>query len=583
MQDASSSVLPLYDITVAAVSDYYKYFKKELRILPETILFDVFITLFHQDRLCVLGMEFSDLAVFSRMLKVTNKRLELIKCFQALMKHGTGLAKELASGYEIKCNCTLQDNTDIMEKLSVIDVGIRLGSFLSDAGWFAESGKVLQCCKDLCLTLPDEINSWIKTLDCCHKLLHAEVVYSNFNSATLTKKLAEEIISKIKSSSGECICLAGIYTQFSLYSFYMSDYNEAYSWSIKSIRELGPNVCRRMTVEALSQASKACVVKRKFSKAVALVRQAVYLARESFGTNHPKYADTLLDYGFYLLNSDSMKDSVTVYGQALKLKTEIYGQLNLHVAVSHEDLAYALYVHEYSSGRFTAARQHAEDAINLMILLLPKEHLMLASAQRVKALILEEIALDYMSINSESQLKLLYEAENLHKNALRLALAAFGVDNVQTAKHYGNLGRLYQSMKRYEEAEQMHLKAIEIKEKLLGQDDYEVGLSVGHLASLYNYHMNEYRKAESLYFRSINISLKLFSDTYSGLEYDYRGLVHVYDSLEEFDNKEDYLDIIARWKRLREEQELKDTAPLSLPKAPSSLQEIQEMFSEPPV
>lgn len=52
----------------------------------------------------------------------------------------------------------------------------------------------------------------------------------------------------------------------------------------------------------------------------------------------------------------------------------------------------------------------------------------------------------------------------------------------------------------------MHLKAIEIKEKLLGQDDYEVGLSVGHLASLYNYHMKEYRKAESLYFRSINIS-----------------------------------------------------------------------------
>lgn len=52
----------------------------------------------------------------------------------------------------------------------------------------------------------------------------------------------------------------------------------------------------------------------------------------------------------------------------------------------------------------------------------------------------------------------------------------------------------------------MHLKAIDIKEKLLGKGDYEVGLSVGHLASLYNYHMNEYKKAEELYFRSINIS-----------------------------------------------------------------------------
>ena len=54
----------------------------------------------------------------------------------------------------------------------------------------------------------------------------------------------------------------------------------------------------------------------------------------------------------------------------------------------------------------------------------------------------------------------------------------------------------------------MHLKAIQIKEKILGPDDYEVGLSVGHLASLYNYHMEEYQKAEQLYYRSIKISKK---------------------------------------------------------------------------
>jgi len=52
----------------------------------------------------------------------------------------------------------------------------------------------------------------------------------------------------------------------------------------------------------------------------------------------------------------------------------------------------------------------------------------------------------------------------------------------------------------------MHLKAIHIKEHLLGENDYEVGLSVGHLASLYNYDLGEYRKAEALYLRSIEIS-----------------------------------------------------------------------------
>ena len=34
----------------------------------------------------------------------------------------------------------------------------------------------------------------------------------------------------------------------------------------------------------------------------------------------------------------------------------VFGSLNLHLAVAHEELAYALYVHEYSSGRFYLAR-----------------------------------------------------------------------------------------------------------------------------------------------------------------------------------------------------------------------------------
>ena len=36
------------------------------------------------------------------------------------------------------------------------------------------------------------------------------------------------------------------------------------------------------------------------------------------------------------------------------------------------------------------------------------------------------------------------EAEELHLFALKLATNSFGECNVQTAKHYGNLGRLYQ-------------------------------------------------------------------------------------------------------------------------------------------
>ena len=35
--------------------------------------------------------------------------------------------------------------------------------------------------------------------------------------------------------------------------------------------------------------------------------------RKHFGCDHPKYADTLIDYGYYLLNVDAIHLSVKVY------------------------------------------------------------------------------------------------------------------------------------------------------------------------------------------------------------------------------------------------------------------------------
>lgn len=69
----------------------------------------------------------------------------------------------------------------------------------------------------------------------------------------------------------------------------------------------------RITIEVLRACGKACVVKRRFTAAGVLVRQAVALARRSAGARHPRYAAALLDLGFYLLNIDSIVHSVAVY------------------------------------------------------------------------------------------------------------------------------------------------------------------------------------------------------------------------------------------------------------------------------
>lgn len=55
------------------------------------------------------------------------------------------------------------------------------------------------------------------------------------------------------------------------------------------------------------------------------------------------------------------------------MRKEIFGDLNLQVAVANEDLAYALYVHEYSSGHFDEARYSFLLArLNLCIILVLK-------------------------------------------------------------------------------------------------------------------------------------------------------------------------------------------------------------------
>ncbi len=249
--------------------------------------------------------------------------------------------------------------------------------------------------------------------------------------------------------------------------------------------------------------------------------------------------------------------------------------------MSHEELAYSTYVYQYNTGRFEKARRHAEKALNIMTKLLPSNHLLLASSQRVLALILEEIAIDHT--DKKKSHDMLVRAEELHLSAVNLAISAFGEKNVQTAKHYGNLGRLYQTMEKFELAEKMHLNAINIKESLLGKDDYEVALSIGHLASLYNYDLEQFEKAETLYLRSIEIGVKLFGPSYTGLEYDYRGLIRVYQETQDWNKVFEYTYKLRDWKDLRRAREgdsSQETSILSSQQSPKPIfKVIQSVIS----
>lgn len=576
----------LYNQCLQVVGENFVCFnRKDIKRLPGHALFDVYYVLYKKKKMLILSGELSNLEIMARLMKEISKRRDLLKMFQAVMEHKRTIASDLVQSFRdhkrapvsaasnLARSFTLTNHLQLDE--NVIMLGLRLGNFLEEAGWYLESEGVLRSCRNICRE-NNLVN--VLSLECHCRVLHVQSCFYLIQQASESYQLCVELAQKLESQ-GDAINYAALYTVYSTYFYCNSDYDKAYEWSVKALGKIHDHLPPIVIIDTLCQASKTHVLKRQLEKAELLILQAVYRSRELCNhLYHSKFMNSLLDYAFYLLNSDCVTRSVTVYQMAMKMKQVIFGQENLQVAIAEDELAYALYVNEYSTGRFTDSKYHAVRAIRTFKNLLPEDHLLLASAHRVKALILEEIALD--SVDGVS-VKYYKEAEQLHMQALELSLKYFGENNVQTAKHYGNIGRLYQSMQKYEEAEQMQLKAIEIKEKVLGPDDYEVGLSVGHLASLYNYHMLEYHKAEKLYFRSIEMNLKLFSHAYSGLEYDYRGLIHVYECLENYEKMMEYTQKLEQWRILRSRHErLVLNTGLDLSKAPDPLDVTLSKYAE---
>ncbi|XP_078046747.1 protein interacting with APP tail-1 isoform X2 [Augochlora pura] len=501
------------------------------------------------------------------MLAITNREVELLRCFELV---GHPLGKQLVLNYISWCNNAM-NNPDSQDKL--IKLGLRFGGFLSDAGNIHESEEVLKKCLKLCLLNNSTPENWCRTLHCCNRLLHVQAAYCLFKNTTKTYMQAMNFMKQLKEAKFECN-FASLYTEFSVLYYMKHIYDEAYSWSIEALKQLKSTLPARITIDVLRQAAKSCLLKREFQKAGLLIEQAVYLARQKFESNHPVHTNVLRDYGFYLLKIDNLSHSVNIYQNVVSLRMAVFPKCNLHVALDSVDFAYATYAYEYNSRNFEEAIKYASQAIATITDCLGN-NLLLADAEKVCALIIEEIA-----INNTSDMNVgsLYLAEKYYLSALQLIRKALGEKNVLIANIYGNLGRLYQTMKRGKDAEKMLKKAIDIKEQLLGPDDHEVGLSLGHLASLYTYDMIRYDEAEKLYLRSIIINTNTFGKSYTGLEYDYRALLHIYTNRHEQENIMKYEVLLNEWKILRLEHIRCEDPPIDDERLPDPIEEVINTF-----
>lgn len=66
--------------------------------------------------------------------------------------------------------------------------------------------------------------------------------------------------------------------------------------------------------------------------------------------------------------------------------------------------------------------------------------------------------------------------------------------------------------------------------------------------------------------------------SYSGLEYDYRGLLHVYTKLDESEKVLEYATTLNNWKVLRDEHAESEDPPIDLERRPQPIGDVINTF-----
>lgn len=118
--------------------------------------------MYQDKKFCSLGFEFGRLDVFKRMLNIYHKRIYLLKCFQALIEHESNAPNDLINNYiSYKTMPNIDD--------SIIDLGLKLGGFFSEGGWYPQAIEILDAVESILNKNEKNSKYLCKLLDCLYK------------------------------------------------------------------------------------------------------------------------------------------------------------------------------------------------------------------------------------------------------------------------------------------------------------------------------------------------------------------------------------------------------------------------------
>ncbi len=293
-----------------------------------------------------------------------------------------------------------------------------------------------------------------------------------------------------------------------------------------------------------------------FGEVEPLYQQALHIAKQRWGPEHPNVATTLNSLGNLYQEQGKYVEAESFYKESLTIAVQLY-QIALHAKeaffaaeepyrqrVLHNKEAFAEAIQHRAKPLFHARTVHwsvnEQQRIRERTI---REHIWpWGSEWRVAELLtspLNNLAVIYHKQGKSPEAELLYqralfidhhflpdspdlaelldnlamvytdlgkyrEARQLHEEALARLAEAIGPLHPSVAYPLHGLANLYYEQGKYEQAESLYQKVLHIWEQTLGLDHPNVAYPLNNLASLYA-HQGRYEQAEALYLRALSI------------------------------------------------------------------------------
>jgi tetratricopeptide (TPR) repeat protein len=214
-------------------------------------------------------------------------------------------------------------------------------------------------------------------------------------------------------------------------------------------------------------ASYRVAVLGTFVQAEPLLRRALAIDEASFGSDHPRVAQSLNNLAYVLRQINRLGEAEQLYRRALAIDEANFGRDDPEVAIDLNNLALLL----QDTNRLGEAERFLRRALTIDEMNLGPDHPTVASRLGNLAGLLRET-------------QRLGEAEQLYRRALAIDEASLGSNHPKVAGCLNNLAGLLQDTQRLGEAEPLYRRALAISEMIFGPDHPEVAVQLNNLGTL---------------------------------------------------------------------------------------------------